>query len=481
MHGLKLRQKGLLLVCIPLGVQLVFLCVLMQLLFNADAAMKRESESKEVIYTGSNILKHCIECATATAFYNYTLNRGYRDKSIKALESMNEEAASVEGKVHDEDQRRRLAACRSAMKELSAVHARFLDKTEGDRSSLHIFMNNEGLTSERHILAQLTERNEEFIQAERILCDKFVQQKLQARRILVNTTIVGIALDVLVAAAAASYFFKNISLRLEDLINDTRLIKESQIPARQIRGTDEIAQLSQSFQQAVLELQQSEQMRRQIVSMVGHDLRSPLTSIDAALTLINEGVLGAVPQAVLEASTTASQNLGRLVRLTNDLLDAECLASGSVRLERSESSVQSILQQVHHVMEYQCLAHKVSLVTSADDFIVIVDGNRIVQVLCNLVANAIRVSKTGDTVTVTARQLPDVWEFTVTDSGCGIAEDEQESIFERFTRLRDEPDGGRGLGLSICKSLVELHGGTIGVTSRANEGSTFWFKLPTPV
>lgn len=481
MNTLKLRQKGIILVVLPMCFQVLFLVSLLRLSSDADTAMKRESDSKEMIYVCSNVLQLMVDCGVYAAVYNYTHDVRVREKCAAAMQRAQQDLSAVARSVSNRDQLNGITSLQKTVAETSDVLERFLNKTTvPDRKSIDIFVGNDRLSAERKLFAVLRSKADRVVSEERERCKVFVRKKLEAKNVLTATIVVGATVDILIAFGTAMYFFSNISSRLERLTRNTRLVSERKVPLPPGEGSDEIAELDRSFHQAVSELYESEELRRQIVAMVSHDLRSPLGSIDAALTLINEGVLGDVPEPVLSVSRTASQDVARLVRLTKDLLDAESLASGKIKLELRSFYVETLLAELRDSIEYFCALHKVSLRTDDADCECFADYNRVLQILVNLVGNAIKASAPGSVVDVEASSNGDVCEFKVTDSGAGIEANQQSRIFEKFVQIQDD-NRGKGVGLSICRSLVELHGGEIGVSSVPGRGSTFWFRLPNQI
>ncbi len=479
MINLKLSQKGIALVCLPLCFQIVFLVVLINSLLHAEAAIKKEAASRRVIYTASNVTRRTFDAATAAAIYNFTRDPAFKEKCLQSMKAITSDYLEIADEIKDNPkQLRRLAACQSSTKEAEVALSRLLYKIDENTELLKVFDGNDGLTAERRLMSEMTVRGVEFLEAERIQCESFVEQERRARHFVVVIIVIGIVLNLLIAVAAAFYFFRSIVSRLERLTQNTLLISERKLASVEIGGSDEITDLDRAFHRAVNELQTSEEMRRQLVAMVSHDLRSPLASVDAALTLMNEGVLGELPENVQAVSKNASADIARLVKLTNDLLDAESLASGNVALRPKSVSVQSLFNEAFHSMEFASLSYGVSIELTPADFNVHADPDRINQVLCNLIGNAIKFSPKGSKVILEASQGKETHEFRVIDSGIGIAQEDQAIIFDRFSKLGDASNPGKGLGLAICKALIELHGGKIGVRSTAGAGSTFWFSLP---
>ncbi len=227
-----------------------------------------------------------------------------------------------------------------------------------------------------------------------------------------------------------------------------------------------------------------EQMKNEFISIVSHELRTPLTSIRGSLGLLASGLLLKFPQKADKMLKIAVENTDRLVRLINDILDIERLESGKVTVEQNEVELGKLMKGATDTMQAMASDNKVTLKTTPLDEMVWADSDRILQVLTNLLSNAIKFSEEGKAVKLEARPAEEAgWiQVTVTDSGRGIPEDKITKIFERFGQV-DASDsrekGGTGLGLPICKTIVEQHGGRLWVESKLGEGSKFLFTLPT--
>jgi DNA-binding response OmpR family regulator len=203
---------------------------------------------------------------------------------------------------------------------------------------------------------------------------------------------------------------------------------------------------------ATAEREAVDRMKTEFISMVSHELRTPLTSIRGAMGLLEAGVVGALPPPALELVRIARTNADRLIRLVNDILDLEKLEAG-----------------------------RVELVLAALDPAELVAGALDAQVLINLLGNAIKFSPDGGEVTLrVAPAGPGDLRVSVEDHGPGIPAGQMDRLFTRFGQL-DASDrrgqGGTGLGLAISRSIVEQHGGRIGVVSEPGTRTEFWFEL----
>ncbi|MGZ3420364.1 MAG: ATP-binding protein [Polyangiales bacterium] len=233
----------------------------------------------------------------------------------------------------------------------------------------------------------------------------------------------------------------------------------------------------------ITERKELERMKGEFVSTVSHELRTPLTSIRGALGLIEGGVAGEASTEVRELVTIARSSCDRLIRLVNDILDLEKMESGRLSLQLGRVSAPKIvaacLDNVRAVAEQRNITIETKVAPELETMNA--DEDRLVQVLTNLVSNAVKFSPDGSTVTVAVEDAGDRVRFAVRDRGQGIAESERSKLFRRFQQL-DGSDrrkhGGTGLGLSIAKAIVEAHGGTISVESEPGKGSSFAFEIP---
>lgn len=229
------------------------------------------------------------------------------------------------------------------------------------------------------------------------------------------------------------------------------------------------------------EIMKTDSVRRDFVANVSHELRTPLASIKAmAETIVLRG--SKHPEAAEEFARKIMDEADRLTAISDDLLDlARIEANRPLRME--EFALLEVVQAV--ISDLQSRADSKAIEVSVDvaeNLLITADRDAIYQILVNLVDNAIRYTRPGGSVTVSAEGNEAGVSISVADTGIGIPEDEQARIFERFYRVdkgRSRESGGTGLGLSIVKHLVEAHGGKITVGSAPGEGSRFDIRIPS--
>jgi signal transduction histidine kinase len=223
--------------------------------------------------------------------------------------------------------------------------------------------------------------------------------------------------------------------------------------------------------------QDAVRQRDEVLAIVAHDLRNPLSRIIMSATLLKDAFPPDAAPRSLAIMERAAKGMDRLVR---DLLDVSRLESGSLRLEPSPVAVPALLSELAEEFAELAASRGVRLEWAAADGLppVMADRARLLQALSNLLDNALRVTLSGGTVTVSATRAHDLVEFTVRDTGPGIPAEQLPHLFDRFWQGTRERRGSAGLGLTIVKGIVEAHGGRLTVESRVGEGTSFRIWIP---
>lgn len=245
--------------------------------------------------------------------------------------------------------------------------------------------------------------------------------------------------------------------------------------------------------QDVSERRRLERMKDEFISTVSHELRTPLTSMRASLGLIAAGTLDKRPEKQRQMIEVAIANSDRLIRLVNDILDFDSVERGRLPLHRRPVEAIDLIRRAADIAHNAAQQARIAFKIQNTDAVVFADEDRTLRVLNELVSNAIKFSGPDTTIRLAAQPVPAVAQpqfntsslgevcFIVEDQGRGIAQDKLERIFDRFQQ-GDASDsralGGTGLGLALCRSIVEQHGGRIWAESTPGQGSRFLFTLP---
>jgi len=287
-------------------------------------------------------------------------------------------------------------------------------------------------------------------------------------------------LGVVVAAVLTLLLSRRILSPVESLAHAARGLSRGDFTQRvDVRSKDEFGELAKTFNSMAQDLERTEQLRRNLVADVAHELRTPLSNIQGHLEAIRDGLLPAEPATF----DSIYEEVLLLARLVEDLQELTLADAGQITLLCQSVDVAEIVRRAVTAAQPPAEARGLTIEANLPDqqAIAEVDPERIGQVLRNLLSNAITHTSEGGRITVDLKDENDELHVGVADTGTGIPPEDVPYVFERFYRVdrsRVRATGGAGLGLTIAKRLVEAHGGTISVESEMGKGSRFTFTLP---
>jgi signal transduction histidine kinase len=244
---------------------------------------------------------------------------------------------------------------------------------------------------------------------------------------------------------------------------------------------EELQRKNYELEQRNLAIKEADRMKTEFVSMVSHELRTPLTSIQGYVELLLERKSAALGDEARESLAVVQRSAGRLLTLINDLLDLSRMEAGKIDLHRADVDLRAVIHSVTGSLRplLEGRAQRLVLELDPDLPTTWADGDRLAQILTNLIANAHKYTPPGGTITVGARRDEAFVRVDIGDTGPGLTEEEQAQLFTRFFRARGAHTvAGSGLGLAITRLLVDLHDGRIAVSSAPGKGSTFSVWLP---
>ncbi len=286
------------------------------------------------------------------------------------------------------------------------------------------------------------------------------------------------------AAALALLLTAALSRRIlgpvDALTTAVRAMEQGDLTQRvPIESRDEVGELARAFNAMARSLARNEELRRNMVTDVAHELRTPLSNVRGYLEAMRDGVLRPDKQTL---DSVYEESL-RLSRLVDDLQELALAEAGQLKLDRSATHLGEVVDRAVRAASPKAAVKGIDLTADLPDGIpqTEIDPDRIGQVLQNLLCNALAHTPRGGTVAVRARPMGNEVEVAVSDTGSGISAEHLPHVFERFYRVdpsRSRSTGGTGIGLAIAKQLVEAHGGRIWAESEIGKGSTFHFTLP---
>lgn len=276
--------------------------------------------------------------------------------------------------------------------------------------------------------------------------------------------------------ALGTVSLRSVRARADETPEDAALAREL---ARRIALAVDNALLIRDAQRASAEAKRAACAREELLAIVSHDLRNPLSVVGLALANLRRA-LGASGEARSSALLERAENAyQRMLRMIDDLLDVATIDAGTLTVDPKPHAVGPLVAELVDAQRGLAAAKSVALSSDVADpeALVLADRDRFAQVLVNLVGNAIKFTPTGGAVRVVAEHLEGCFRFSIVDTGPGIPDESAPHVFDRFWRARAGRSGA-GLGLAIAKGIVASHGGEIGLESEVGRGSTFWFTIP---
>ncbi|MBX9666939.1 MAG: HAMP domain-containing histidine kinase [Candidatus Obscuribacterales bacterium] len=308
---------------------------------------------------------------------------------------------------------------------------------------------------------------------------------LAERESLRRNLLIVIAAEIAISVGIAVVIGRRLVTRLKTLMSNIDKFSCGDPDFERLAGNDELTELDERFRQMTIAKHNAEEFKRSLMGMVAHDLRSPLTSS----TLIIDNVLNRNTGMDEWTSTRLKRlqsELARLVRLANTLLDIERAESNKLELHYSQTSLRRLAQLTFAALEGAAEVKNIELVQSIEsDQDVYVDEDRIVQVLVNLVSNAVKFSPANEEITIRVQKLENDDAFVlfeVIDRGPGVPPAEQTYLFQKFVQTGSDESlkkQGTGFGLYLSDLIIKGHGGKIGYKHSKEGGSNFFFTVPS--
>jgi signal transduction histidine kinase len=288
----------------------------------------------------------------------------------------------------------------------------------------------------------------------------------------------GTAFGLIVAFFLATFFSRRITKPLRRIGAAADRVAQGDLEVNVVgpgTGDDELGQLAQRFQGMVDRLREVDELERNFLMRVTHELRTPVTAISGHVQAMNEGLVG--PEDLDGSLSAVNEEVRRIGRLVDDLLDLTRLEAHQFRLVREEVGLEALLEQAAGAFREKARTNGVgfdALVSGAPT--VLSDGDRVLQIVTNLLDNAFRWTPSKGTVTLSYSAANGTAAIHISDTGPGIPRADQEAVFHPFYSRRGE--GGTGLGLSIGRELAHALGGRLTVDSEVGQGTTFTLSLP---
>lgn len=484
---MKLWQQGLLIIGLPLLFQVALALVLLFNLARIESAAKTESEAKRIIATCQEIrleLDRFAVMETARRYFSPQESaRAFKEYAAKLAGQL----AGLRAASPDDSEGRKILAeyCDDVQAWAAILQTVTIDFHDGTPQAVMSRFNSEQEYFEElfaavaKVFAAQKQVQAHFGQAAK----EFSPHALEERKQLASIIALGMTGNIVIAVAVAIFFGKATLLRMKMLLNNIKVFSVGSLELERLTGNDELAELGRSFNSMAEERTRAEQLRIAMLDMVSHDLRSPLSSCSLGLAMLLKTQGEGLGSAVLKKLRRIDSELLRLMRMADSLLTVGKIGHGEIELNVSEYKIGELLDTSLDALRGTAETKNVSIEESLDrQWSLFCDGDKVVQILVNLLSNALKFTPAGSKIMIGIQELGNGgYRFEILDQGPGIPAVLQDKLFKRFSQLGQDAQtrsGGSGLGLYIAKMLVDSHGGQIGCTSPDSGGSCFWFELP---
>lgn len=476
--NLKLAHKVLLLVTIPIVFMIGFVAILADLQQKAEHAVRVERHWRDINSECNVLMNDFLRAGMILYTYKLTGEELMLQRFDKLVEAIPEKLRSIKLMLRDSPNK---AVAIAEIEQASNEALRLMTKARTKMG--YNFKGDDNKADQRVLVvtAGMVNHLGDFIKQMKETEHVDPRMEERARNMISQWLIGGVALSIVLAVILALTFNRNTTKRLLVIVENTlRLSKRKELLVRQ-SGEDEIAHLDHVFHDMAESLEEAAKRKAELLAIVSHDLRAPLTSVQGALTLLSEGVMGELTPRAAKTVALADNNTRALITLINDLLDIEKAESGNIVIVPRKVVLEELFERARDAVVMIADQNNIAIDVQDTDIVFTADPDRLAQVLINLVSNSIKFSPPNSTITLSGTVQGDNLRLSVKDQGRGVPAEFRDKIFERYQQVKSE-DGmrgkGTGLGLSICKSFVEAHGGTIGVDSEEGKGSDFWMLIP---
>lgn len=472
--------KGLILVGVPLVTNLALIAWLLDLYHQSERELERASHVKDVIRGVHKFHKDVLDAATAAGAYNLSGRPIFSSHFEEALQLVRADLPDLDRLTRSNPREQQMLNYAKQVAEHGLKLFTRMKERQGGPQTLRTFFGSAvELQQLRVFLEQFGGVTRDIVDEEERELAAVSAKGREKRQALVDWLYIAIVVDLVMAIGLAAFFRWQITRRLRIMTENTARVTRNEPLHPPIGDDDEIAHLDRVFHDMVNDLKLAEQTKQQLMQMVSHDLRAPLTSVRAVLTILASGALGELSEKAQGRVAMADSEVERLIKLINDLLDAEKMTSGKLEIYTQPVELLGIMKKAANAVAGPASERSIKVDLIDCDLRAVADDERLIQVIVNLLSNAIKFSPQESTVTLEAQAVEDWVEVRIIDRGRGVPPEFASGIFERFTQVSEGDQAiGTGLGLSICKTIVEKHGGTIGVRPNQGGGSVFWFRVP---
>jgi signal transduction histidine kinase len=480
---MKISQKGMIIVFVPLLVETLMIAGLAFILVQAESDLKKEIRSSTLVSLTGSLSKLYYDGVTAGLIWRSTKSEMFLKRYDDSVKEINETENRLRTLLNQDPEQRPFVA---ELEKDSAQAKAFLYKLRSEESGDNDFLQWHAVQRQgQKLIQRLTEGLVKINQYAKNQESASISTSIASRRWVVTSLWAFLVANIVMAVMLTVFFTKNITGRLALLSDNARRLRENKKLNAPLSQTDEIGELDRVFHETARALAEATAQKQQLMDTVAHDLRTPLTSIQLILNMLAAGNYGVQSAEASIRLKRAEGQTARLVRLVNDLLDFDKLDSQQMKFDFTSVEagfvIDIAMEAVQELAREAGVTIKVDAADSDLETKIHADKDRLAQVMINLLGNALNFSPANQGAVIEIKVTRPIGrlQIDVLDRGPGVTDDDRQLIFERYKQSAvSAKTKGTGLGLPICKLIVEAHGGVIGVRERDGGGANFFFTVP---
>jgi signal transduction histidine kinase len=478
----KILLKGMAFILIPCTIDTIFCVQLLHLMAETDKASKQEHKHMEIVRHANNLMQFYAAASGQYGSFATSGNKNFLASGAEYEKKLDVEYNKLMPMIIDmpgiakstrlyRDQGQEMLKNFKQLGTMQGINDMTGAATILRARGIKDFIYQAGNTSKT--ITDLAFAQEEDLERVRL-------QQVARRQNIVDLLQQLIVFNLLLALIMGSLFLFDITRRLGILVENAQLLPKNMPLNKRVTGNDELSYLDSVLHEAAGELRNSADQRRYLMEMVSHDIRSPLMSAQVSLEVLSDKRIGELPPMATRQVEALGANLRRVISLTSDLMEVDKLEVENLELDRQLVDIWDFVEE--NLVGLAELAKKkdITLVNECAHIKIMADKLRLGQVVTNIVSNAIKFSPEHSWIRVQASRNESYLNLSIVDNGPGIPKKHQQRIFEKYAQLENGAGKGFGLGLAICKLVVQAHDGAIGVTNEAGAGARFWVRLPLP-
>lgn len=479
---MKIGQKGFIVLSIPLIFELT-IAGLLWVAFNESQEKAADlATSRDIVLKSGTLSRQLFESSTSLMLYSMTLNDESFQEATSKKKALKESMNKLEAVyLHDQRNPDRMRQLRGAIVRYDEIFNRFI--VDDDLAFMERVVRVGKLRRELQALYTQFRAPVTIISTEEKAREGYNIQEVKKLtgqiQLLLFTFLFA---SVLISVWSGYLFNKDVVARLRTVESNSQKLGMRQPLDSPVSGSDEIRRLDDSLHAAADALTKAEEDKQRIVAMLSHDLRSPLQAVRTTFALIESGVYGNLSEGGLKNIERSRRSVQRVVELVDEFLELEKVStSKNIVAQFAEVNLVDAMESALDIVSPQAESRGISIVADqAFDAKLNGDEKLLVRLFTNLLANAVKFSPDNSEVLLSMGSDDSSFHIKITDRGVGIEADSLPRIFEPFFQARagKESKESSGLGLAVCREIVQAHGGEISASSIIGEGSTFTVTFP---